>query len=429
MSDSPNIENMSDEDFMNVPPPTSLGSQKPAEASELPDPPPPAQQQEPEQEAENVNEDTEGSSEGDDDPDGDNGSNKPADDPENKPAEQKNPLSDADDEPNEKGKPKAPDDKAKVEEPAKGKPDEKAKPAESVKTEEKGQAVNYEALYKEIMKPFKANGKEITLSNPGEAIQLMQMGANYTKKMQALQPVLRVAKMLENNGLMDEGKIGFLIDLSKRDPEAIKKLVKDSGIDPMDIDTSKEPAYKARNYAPSEKQMAFDTALEEVSSNDVGKKTVVMINREWDKASKEALYADPEILRVITNQVDQGLYDQISTEVNRQRVLGYLTNVPFISAYKQVGDIMAKNGFLRYQDPASAPVGQQAPAAPIQQQAPQRQVLETRTAPRKTVSDNGDKARAASPVKAAPQTVKPDYNPLAMSDEDFEKSANMAQRL
>src|SRR5690606_21653948 len=71
---------------------------------------------------------------------------------------------------------------------------------------------DYEKLYKEIMKPFKANGREIKLNSPEEVITLMQKGANYTKKMQALQPHLKIVRMLENNQLLDEGKLSQLID-------------------------------------------------------------------------------------------------------------------------------------------------------------------------------------------------------------------------
>ena len=51
--------------------------------------------------------------------------------------------------------------------------------------------------YKRILQPFKANGTEVQVRSVDEAIQLMQMGANYTKKMQALQPNLKVLKTLE----------------------------------------------------------------------------------------------------------------------------------------------------------------------------------------------------------------------------------------
>ena len=103
--------------------------------------------------------------------------------------------------------------------------DKESTPTESEKTD-------YEAFYKEVMTPFKANGKLIELRNPAEAVQLMQMGANYTRKMQAIQQHRKVLTMLENNGLLDEGKLSFLIDIEKKNPDAIQKLVKESGIDP-----------------------------------------------------------------------------------------------------------------------------------------------------------------------------------------------------
>ena len=102
-------------------------------------------------------------------------------------------------------------------------------------------AVDYKAAYEKIMTPFKANGKLISLESPDEAVRLMQMGANYTKKLQALQPQLRMLRMLENNGLLDEQKLSYLIDLDKKNPSAITKLVKESGIDPIDIDIEKDP--------------------------------------------------------------------------------------------------------------------------------------------------------------------------------------------
>lgn len=87
------------------------------------------------------------------------------------------------------------------------------KPVEKEPTE---QSVNYEQEYKRILAPFKANGKEVEVKSVDDAITLMQMGANYQKKMAALKPNLKILKILENNGLLDEGKLSFLIDLDKR---------------------------------------------------------------------------------------------------------------------------------------------------------------------------------------------------------------------
>ncbi len=284
------------------------------------------------------------------------------------------------------------------------------------------------AAYDKIMAPIKANGKEIQLNSPEEAIQLIQMGANYTKKMQALQPHLKMVKMLENNGLLDETRLSFLIDVSKKNPEAIKKLLIDSKIDPMDVDTSVEPQYTPTKYTPTDQQMALDDAIRDVTSTESGKQAIVIIQNQWDKASKEAIYKDPAVLRTIAQHKESGLYDRISGEVDRQRVLGNLQGMPFINAYYQVGMSMQNEGrLIPNQSPEPVTQAQQT-------QATQPQVITTRAAPQPkpnatTTAANGDKAKAASPTKTSAQTARAEFNPLAMSDEEFLKHTELARRV
>lgn len=281
--------------------------------------------------------------------------------------------------------------------------------------------IDYKAEYEKIMAPFKANGKEIKLQSPEEVVQLMQMGANYTKKLQALQPNLKLLKMLENNNLLDEGKISFLIDLEQKNPQAIQKLLKESGVDPLDIDTSAEPDYRPGNHKVSDEEMAFNATMEEVASIPEGKETIITINKTWDKASKEALWTDPGILRLMTDQKRSGIYDQIANEIERRRVLGQIGNhVPFLQAYRDVGMEMQQRGaFNNIRQPATG----QSPA----QQDPSR-VVETRVKTRKPDS-NSDRARAAAPTRSTPGKPQADFNPLALSDEEFEKTEQLARRL
>jgi hypothetical protein len=298
---------------------------------------------------------------------------------------------------------------------------ETAQETKTAKTQETvSEEPDYKSLYEKIMGPFKANGKEIKLQSPEEAVQLMQMGANYTKKLQALQPNLRMLKMLENNGLLDEQKLSFLIDLDRRNPEAVKKLLKDSGLDPLDIDTSADTNYKPGNYRVSDDEMRFTSTLEEVASIPAGKEIIHTINKNWDAKSKEVLWSDPEILRVLTEQKEQGIYDRITTEVERLKMLGTISpTTPFIEAYHAVGNVMGQRGEF----------GTAQAATPRQQQPSQpSRVVDTRPAPRKTVTNN-DRAKAASPTRSMPTKVAQDFNPLAMSDEDFEKNAELARRL
>ncbi|WP_316016081.1 hypothetical protein [Roseobacter sp. HKCCA0434] len=141
----------------------------------------------------------------------------------------------------------------------------------------------------------------------------MQVGANYTKKMQALKPNLKLMRMLENNGLLDADKLNFLIDLDKGNPQALQKLLADRKVDPMDLPTGDEGnAYKAGNHTISDAEMEFVSALEEVTSTPTGKATVALINGDWDDASKEAVYREPKLMAIIDEQRASGLYDRIS---------------------------------------------------------------------------------------------------------------------
>lgn len=269
--------------------------------------------------------------------------------------------------------------------------------------------IDYKAMYEKIMAPFKANGKMIQVNSPEEAITLMQHGANYTKKMHALKPNLKMMRALENNGLLEESKINNLIDIANKNPQAITKLLKDANIDPMDLDTSSEITYQPRNHAVSDQEMDFHTTLEDVLTQPSGSETISMINSQWDQASKEAIYKEPQIMSIIHDQRVNGIYDRIYAEVDRRRTLGILSHtIPFIQAYKQVGDELHNSGKLVPQQPSQ----------PAQNQS-QPKVLETRSSnPRKAVS-NGDKARAASPTRAAPKSSPKPFDPFAMSDEEI----------
>jgi hypothetical protein len=276
-------------------------------------------------------------------------------------------------------------------------------PAEGVAS-----APDYEAFYKQIMTPFKANGKTIELKDPKEAISLMQMGANYTRKMQALQPHRKLMMMLEDNDLLDPGKLSYLIDLEKKNPEAIKKLIKDSGIDVLDVDTSEEPKYQAGNHTVSDEEARFRTAIEEVSSQPQGPETIALINSQWDATSKEFLWKNPDVLSVIREQHENGIYARITAEMDRQITLGVLpSETPFMQAYKAVGDeLMAKNAF--------GGLGHQEPQVP----------LDTRPAVPKATVGNGAQVRAATPPPNTTRKASAPVNYLAMPDDEFLKVMN-----
>lgn len=282
---------------------------------------------------------------------------------------------------------------------------------------------DYEGFFKKVMTPFKANGKMIELKDPEEAVALMQRGANYTRKMQDLVPHRKQLTMLQNNNI-DEERLSFLIDLDKKDPEAIKKLIKESGIDPLEIDTATEPAYQGGNHRVTDEEVNFGTSLEELGSTPEGKETLQLINSQWDQASKDVLWKNPEIMTLIHGQREYGIYDRIVAEMDRQRTLGTLSaTTSFLSAYKTVGDqLTAADAFadLREKDSGNAPAKPPTPPVPVETKAVPIAVATRVVAPKPTVKDD-PAANAASPTRAAPTPAEVFVNPLSLSDDEFLK--------
>ena len=270
--------------------------------------------------------------------------------------------------------------------------------------------VDYKAFHDQVMAPFQANGKTIQLRSVDEAIQLMQQGANYTRKMQAIAPHRKVLMMLENNGLLDESKLSRLIDLEKKNPDAIRALVKEAGIDPLDIDVHGESTYTPGNHAVPDEAVAFQTTLDEVSSTPDGQETVRQITASWDPESKAELWKDPSILGTIHQQRISGVYDRVVAEIERQRTIGAIpANVSLLNAYRVIGERMTQAG--AFQDLVAA---QQAARPAVQHP------VATRVASAKPAVTNSGKVSAAAPTRTAtPRRAEAFINPLAMSDDEF----------
>lgn len=273
---------------------------------------------------------------------------------------------------------------------------------------EEGETIelDHKAELEKLLTPFKANGKEIKVETVDEAIQLMQMGAGFNKKMAAIKPHLKTLKLLEKNDLLSEEKLGFLIDLSRKKPEAIAKLMQDGGIDPLDMRAELANDYKPETYTVDDRELALDETLENLRDTPTFTKVLGLVSNKWDGASKQVIAENPTVLEVLNDHMASGVYDVISKEVERQQMLGRLKGMSDIQAYKTIGDsIEARGGFNH--------LFQKTPS-----------VKEAVAQVRKPAVDPAqikDRKKAVSPVKQTTNTSKAVFNPLSMSDEEFAK--------
>lgn len=281
-------------------------------------------------------------------------------------------------------------------------------------------AEDYEQFYKQVMMPIKANGKLIKLNSANDVISLIQQGANYTKKMQSIAPYRKQLKMLEDNELLDNDKIRFLIDVAKHDKDAIRKLLSEAKIDASDLsyddETDEEGNPKPVQYYPktpnvSDQEVAWSEAwkelLEQEKLDNVNTHDIII---NMDSASQKQVYENPQILGLMHMTQACGAYDKIVNEMDRLKTLGYIQeNAPFLSTFVEVKNLMLQHGLLN--DEVAKLNGGTLP-----------QELARRAYPPKknTVADD-KRVKAAAPSRSTGKRTKPFLNPLNMSDEEFLK--------
>ena len=273
-------------------------------------------------------------------------------------------------------------------------------------------ATDYESQYKKIVgTPFKANGKEITVDSAEDAIKLMQMGANYHKQMQQLKPAKRIIAMLEQAGMLDENKLNHAIDIMSGNSAAIHKLIQERNVDVSDLYSDSEVDYTPNQHQVTDERIELDTLFNELNSTSHGQRVLQEVAGTWDEKSRYTIGQTPEILRLLSNQIENGIYDVIVAEVDKQRMLGNIpANAPMLQAYEQVGKYLQANGRL-------IPAGSNVGKVPTQQTKEFKQH-------QATVPSNGSntRKRVANTARSNTSSISTQMdNVFAMSDEDFKR--------
>ena len=229
--------------------------------------------------------------------------------------------------------------------------------------------INYEEAYKKIFSSFKANGKTITPKTVEDVISLMQMGANYTKKMQLLAPAKRSIETLNRADIKEED-LSFLIDIHKGDKEAIKKLLEKHKIDPMDLDL------ETINYASNTKNIASDADVEFTDTlQDINAslpKIQEILTKVWDTESKTKLLSNPALLKGLHQEIEMGRFDTVQAKLEHEKTFGRYRGVSDIDAYIDIVTKMVSQEYRHSHKDEDTPqveaikrTSEKAKAAPI----------------------------------------------------------------
>ena len=297
--------------------------------------------------------------------------------------------------PKERTKPKEEKKKEQVEEEKQ----EEKKPKDK---KDKESEIDYKEAYERIFKPFKANGTEITPRSIEDIVSLMQQGANYTKKMQDLAPLRKIAESVVRANI-DNERLSYLIDLHRGDKKAIKKLLKDNNIDLADFDPDEESDYQSNSFnIASDGDVDFQDAILESKENLEKIRTI--LNDTWDNKSKEEILSNPTLLKALNWEISSGRFDQVQKIVESEKTFGRSNGRTDLQMYADIARAMEQYYATQHQSKSES-------------------TSKTRRQTNKPVPKAADKTKAA-PSKGKPTPTKSGLTPeqiMSMPEEEFRK--------
>ena len=288
-----------------------------------------------------------------------------------------------------------------------------ATPTSEEQQETEPTEIDYKKFYETVTQDFKASGKVIPgVKEPEKFIKALQMATDYALKTAALKPALKRVKMLD--GISDE-EFTEMLDFRKRNPEVIKKAIKEANLDPIDLDLE-DIQYTPQSKIMSDADYEFKETIEKLSQEDAVafQRTQNIVLNELDNASKTTVLSNPHILSALQYEVASGRFEKIQAQALQLKTFGNYKNVPDLELYAMIANEMDKQ----------AMVSQSAvPSNPVQSGGMNPQVANT-VQPNSVSKPNPEledkRVRAGIQPKTSTPVVKK-YDPTKLSDEEFMK--------
>lgn len=244
---------------------------------------------------------------------------------------------------------------------------------------------------------LKANGKEYPIDSIDELYKLASAGVGAQQKFQAIagsKKAIMAAQKAEVD-LMEA--VNFMANYKDNPQELVARLLKDNGIDPLDIDTEAE-VKQAKDHSVSDFEVKYDEVVSEIGDSPIFPKVQDLLVKGWDERSRQVFLDEPEMIK--------NLHDEMSPsdELDGKSMFDLVS--PIAEKMKLSGDM--RSDFDVYMD---------ARAKKVEEISKYENIKET-TQPKAKPSNKGKK-KASSPTNGKSAGV-PTLDFATMSDAELD---------
>lgn len=266
---------------------------------------------------------------------------------------------------------------------------------------------------------YKANGQEFEFTEDEVKEQfgkIFGQAMNYTQKMQELKPWrTQISALKENN--ISHDKVNLMIDVLKGDKNAIAQILKETGVDPLELDIENSK-YAPKEYGRSEKELEIEDVLGSISRDPEYQITQNVVTKQWDAVSRERMAENPQLLSGLHVDVKSGVFDKVMPMAMKMKVLdgGRKSDIDYYVAagqqYYAGLEAEYQQEQIRAQQEAAAKIASEQKAKAAQ--------IAARDVKQATIKKEADKRKAAAPTtsRAGKKDIV-DY--LDDSDESYEQ--------
>lgn len=182
----------------------------------------------------------------------------------------------------------------------------------------------YKDFYEKLTNAeFTANGKKVKgFTSVEDLIRSQQMSYGFSDKMKGFKPYRPLMQPLKDKGYVDNPeKFNHMMQVMDGDKEAIKRLLSEQGIDPVeDLDLEEGVNYQAKDYTTDNITLAYSDMID--SAKEYGKAEQVsdIILNKWDDSSVQEIMASDVSRNSFVNQVNNGIFDEVQAISRRMEI-------------------------------------------------------------------------------------------------------------
>lgn len=303
--------------------------------------------------------------------------------------------------------------------------EEETSTEEKVETKETTDEPNYKEFYEKVaLAKFTANGREVEgFKDPEDLVRAQQMLHGYSDKMKVFKEYKPFIKTLEERGItQDPEKFNLAMSLLDGDAEAIKKVLKEKEIDPMELDLE-NIAYAPKNTLPSNAQMLLEDTYEQANNLGISDKFNQVLTKDWDTKSLQELIDNGAVRNDLLRHLSDGTYDIVQNEIQKMELLdatGVLSNAPSVEKYRMaMTRLQQQNAAVQKADEDATKASKvEEEKARIEKERQEVEFKKKAAEKEKQVSAKRKKAASVS-KKKKPVKKKTETRPEALKGDEF----------